>query len=212
MANDARHHPSALRNRAPILEVLQETLPAKEGRVLEIGSGSGCHVEYFAPNFPKLQWQPSEYVQEGYESVLKDINDVVSSIPNIRPAIALDASAAWAHWPSEVRDFEGKFTAVYLSNITHISPWRVTCGIIGGAGHALENGGVLIIYGPFKVNGECTTQSNADFDASLRSRNPEWGYRDIDDVVAEASKCDLHFQGKREMPANNFLLTFTKGK
>ncbi len=34
---------------------------------------------------------------------------MVSSIPNIRPAIALDASAAWADWPSEVRDFEGKF-------------------------------------------------------------------------------------------------------
>lgn len=39
----------------------------------------------------------------------QDINDVVSSIPNILPAIALDASAAWADWPSEVRDFEGKF-------------------------------------------------------------------------------------------------------
>lgn len=208
MANDARHHPSALRNRGPILEALQEMLPAKEGHVLEIASGSGCHVEHFAPNFPKLQWQPSEYVQDA--SVLKDINAVVSSIPNIRPAVALDASATWEDWPSEVRELEGKFTAVYLSNVTHISPWKVTCGILAGAGHALENGGLLIVYGPFKVDGQFTTQSNADFDATLRSRNAEWGYRDIDEIVAEASKCGLLFQSKKAMPANNFLLTFTK--
>eukprot|EP00913_Durusdinium_trenchii_P011939 g11214.t1 len=171
MANDARHHPSALRNRGPILEVLQDVLAdksAKEGHVLEIGSGSGCHAEHFAPNFPKLQWQPSEYVQEGNTSV---------------------------------REFEGQFTAVYLSNITHISPWKVTCGIVAGASEALENGGLLIIYGPFKVNGEFTTESNADFDKSLRSRNPEWGYRDIDEICAEAKKNGLQFEGKREMPA-----------
>lgn len=215
MANDARHHPSALRNRGPILEVLQDVLAdksAKEGHVLEIGSGSGCHAEHFAPNFPKLQWQPSEYVQEGNTSVLKDIDEVTSSIPNVRRAVALDASAAWADWPSQVREFEGQFTAVYLSNITHISPWKVTCGIVAGASEALENGGLLIIYGPFKVNGEFTTESNADFDKSLRSRNPEWGYRDIDEICAEAKKNGLQFEGKREMPANNFLLTFSKTK
>ena len=32
------------------------------GRVLEIGSGSGCHVEYFAPNFPHLGWTYNELI------------------------------------------------------------------------------------------------------------------------------------------------------
>ena len=37
--------------------------------------------------------------------------------------------------------------------------------------------------------------------APRRSRNPEWGYRDIDEICAEAKKNGLQFEGKREMPA-----------
>jgi hypothetical protein len=46
-----------------------------------------------------------------------------------------------------------------------------------GAGTALRTGGLLLVYGPFKKDGKCTTSSNAQFDASLKSQNPEWGYR-----------------------------------
>ena len=112
-----------------------------------------------------------------------------------------------------------RFSAVYLANITHISPWKVTCGILAGANAALAPEGLLVIYGPFKVKGEFTTESNKDFDTSLRqkttrvshvftsanqfgrSRNAEWGYRDIDEVAAEAERVGLRLQSKREMPA-----------
>lgn len=46
-----------------------------------------------------------------------------------------------------------------------------------GSGQVLRPGGLMLVYGPFKRDGQCTTESNASFDRSLRSQNPEWGYR-----------------------------------
>jgi len=211
-SSDARHHPSALRNRGPIRKVLLELVsPDVEGLALEIASGSGAHVEEFAPAFPKLKWQPSEYVVHDRSSVLASIDDVGNkSLPNVMPAVALDASKPWNEWPAKVQDLEAEFSLVYLSNVTHISPWSVSCGVLAGAGHALKPGGLLVIYGPFKVNGVCTTESNAAFDTSLRQRDPEWGYRDVSELEAEAIKHGLHLKGCQDMPANNFLLHFQK--
>lgn len=48
-----RSAPAALRNREPILNVLRDWLPTR-GLVLEIASGTGEHVVYFAEHFPQL--------------------------------------------------------------------------------------------------------------------------------------------------------------
>src|SRR5215510_7238451 len=48
------------RNRDPILKVFIEIFP-KSGNVLELASGSGNHINYFAPHFPQLRFQPSDY-------------------------------------------------------------------------------------------------------------------------------------------------------
>ena len=131
--------------------------------------------------------------------------------PNVRPAVGLDASMAWSSWPATVREKAGQFKLVYFSNITHISAWAVTCGILAGAGAALVPGGILAMYGPFKVDGVCTTESNARFDASLQQRNPAWGYRDISDIVAEAAPHGLTLVERIDhAAANNFILHFVK--
>ena len=54
-----RRAPAASRNRAPILEVLRKYLP-ESGTVLEIASGTGEHVSYFAAAMPHLNWQPTD--------------------------------------------------------------------------------------------------------------------------------------------------------
>ena len=201
------HHPAALRNRGPILEALQGVLPPSgEGRVLEIASGSGCHIEHFAPAFPHLLWQPTVFPAGSDE--LGGLTDVH---PNLLTAAVLDASQPWDHWPASVVSDSGagSYAAVYASNLTHISPWEATLGTLAGASIALRPGsGVLVLYGPFKVEGKCRPQSNADFDASLRSQNPAWGYRDIADVAAAAAALGLTMRAPRAMPANNFLLVF----
>lgn len=68
----------------------------------------------------------------------------------------------------------GTLAAVLAINLTHISPWPATAGLLAGAGRWLAPAGVVIIYGPFMVEGRHTSGGNAEFDASLRQRNPAW--------------------------------------
>lgn len=224
----SQHHSSALRNRAPILEKLQQCSLASAGLALEIASGTGAHVEYFSDASPEVTWQPSEYcpaaLTVGNDAAFGKIGargrglselDAIDSVgcklrKNVEPAVALDASLSFDQWPAAVQSRAGSFGLVYASNVCHISPWEVTLGLIAGAAAALRPTGQLIIYGPFKVGGEFTTESNASFDMSLRIRDPSWGYRDISDLQVEAERRDLKLQARHDMPANNFLLVFAK--
>ena len=52
-------YPATGRNQEVILDVLKEALP-KSGAVLEVASGSGQHITYFAQQIPQLKWQPSD--------------------------------------------------------------------------------------------------------------------------------------------------------
>ena len=50
--------------------------------------------------------------------------------------------------------------------------------------------------------------SNLAFDESLRSRDPDWGLRDRDAVIAAAREHGLAFTLRKAMPANNLMLLF----
>eukprot|EP00887_Chlorella_sp_A99_P002938 scaffold24.g2938.t1 len=127
-------------------------------------------------------------------------------LPNMLPPAALDATAPPASWPVGA----GAAAAVYAANVCHISPWAATRGLLAGAARALRRGGLLLVYGPFSVAGRPTTESNAAFDARLRAQNADWGYRDVGEVAAAAAAAGLAPRGRRDMPANNFLLLFEK--
>ena len=94
----------------------------------------------------------------------------------------------------------------------HIAPWRVTEGLVAGAGRYLRADGRLLLYGPFKRDGKHTAASNAVFDASLRERDPEWGVRDIEDLEVLARPAGLALAEIAEMPANNLILVFERAK
>jgi hypothetical protein len=81
---------------------------------------------------------------------------------------------------------------------------------MAGAGEVLTGGGVLFLYGPYKRGGLHTAPSNEAFDADLRSRNPEWGVRDMEAVIDVAARNDLIFREAIAMPANNFSVVFGK--
>ena len=88
--------------------------------------------------------------------------------------------------------------------------WHARSLVRRAAGELLRPGGLLFIYGPFKLNGEHTSEGNAAFDASLRQRNPGWGYRDVGEVAALAEAAGLAHEATVHMPANNFSLAFRK--
>gem|GEM_PF-7095164 len=60
--------------------------------------------------------------------------------------------------------------------------------------------------------GNIQQPSNLAFDESLRLQNPEWGVRNLEDVVAAAQKEGLKFLEKVEMPANNLSVVFHTDK
>jgi len=102
----------------------------------------------------------------------------------------------------------GSLLAILCINVLHISPWNVSEHLLAGAPRLLRPEGRLFVYGPFKRGGEHTSPSNADFDASLRGGNPEWGVRDMDDLGALAERAGLRLTEVVPMPANNFVLVF----
>jgi SAM-dependent methyltransferase len=188
--DERRNAPAALRNRVPILDVLRGVLPAA-GTVLEIASGTGQHAAFFAGALPDLTFQPSDPDPEARASIAA----WCACLPNVRPPLALDVTAP--RWGIARAD------AVLCINMIHIAPWAACEGLMRGAAHVLPPGGVLVLYGPYRLEGRHTAPSNAAFDQSLRMQNPAWGVRDVEAVLAEAERHGLALDRRVAMPANN---------
>lgn len=193
--------PSVARNTAPILEILRAHLPAR-ARVLEIASGSGEHALAFARALPATTWTPSDPSPEALASIAAW--RAQADVPNLNAPLELDAAApeTWPQVDAQV---------IFCANMIHISPWAATEGLLAGAGRLLPDpGGLLVLYGPYRESEVPITPSNAAFDASLKSRDPAWGLRELDDVVALAKTHRLHLTRRVEMPANNLMLLFRR--
>jgi SAM-dependent methyltransferase len=196
----ARASPATARNREPILVVLREALPSA-GLVLEVAAGAGEHAVYNAAAFPGLSWLPTDPDPDALASIAAWREH--AALPNVLAPVQLDASRP-ERWPVDHAD------AVVNINMVHISPWAATEGLITGAGRILPAGGVLYLYGPYLEDEVETTASNLAFDASLKSRNPEWGLRRREDVEALATRHGLTLARRVAMPANNLSLVFHK--
>lgn len=193
-----QHAAATLRNRDPILAVLRRWLP-KQGLVLEIAAGSGEHAAYFAPQFPKLDWQPTDADVVALDSIAAWAAEAAA--PNLRPPLALDVRG---DWPVQRAD------AIYCANMIHIAPWECALALVAGAGRVLSPGGLLILYGPFRIRGADTAPSNAAFDAELKRRDPSWGVRDVMDVGEAARGAGLGHLDTVAMPANNLMVVWGK--
>ncbi|KXZ53864.1 hypothetical protein GPECTOR_6g782 [Gonium pectorale] len=203
--------------------------------ILELASGSGQHAAHMAGKLPAFDIQPSDVTSELFGSIAA----YAANVPNVLlPPLVLDATAP--DWPesaaaaaAERRRAAGaspsaapsagtgasagasgdslNADAVLCINMCHISPLEATRGLLRGAGRALRpGGGLLFVYGPFTRDRHHTSESNAAFDASLRARCPDWGYRDLGDMADWAAEAGLERVEVREMPANNFMLVFRR--
>lgn len=196
-ATQAQHWPAAERNKAVVLAALRPHLPAT-GRLLEVASGSGQHAAHFAQALPQLHFQPTDFEA----SHLGSIDAWTAQQPNAARAVQLDVT----QWPARLA---GPFDAVYCANMIHIAPWAATAGLLAGVGRVLSKDGVFCLYGPFRIGGTYS-ESNARFHASLRSRDPGWGVRDLETIEALAGDAGLARVALEAMPANNHLVVFRR--
>jgi hypothetical protein len=196
----ARSSPPTARNREPILSVLAPRLPAS-GLVLEIAAGAGEHALFNAAALPHLRWQPTDPDDEALASIAAWRDH--SGTENLAPPLRLDAADP-DNWPVRVAD------AVVCINMIHISPWPATLGLVAGAARVLPSGGGLFTYGPYLEDDVETAPSNLAFDASLKSRNPDWGLRRVSAVAQAGQAHGLMLAERIAMPANNLMLVFRK--
>ena len=196
----ARSSPSTARNREPILAVLAPRLPPA-GLVLEIAAGAGEHALFNAAALPHLQWQPTDPDPEALASIAAWRDH--AGLPNLLPPLRLDAGDPET-WPLAHAD------AMVNINMIHISPWSATQGLMAGAARVLPRDGLLYLYGPYFEADPPTAPSNLAFDQSLRSRNPAWGIRRLEDVIALAAERGLVLAERIMMPANNLSLIFRR--
>ncbi len=196
-----QYAPATQRNREAILKVLLKVLPPI-GAVLEISSGTGEHAIFFAPQLYPRQWIPSDANPLAIASITAWQEHYPAS--NLLPAISLDAcDPVW-----EINCPHEPIVAIANINMIHIAPWSACLGLMAGAKRILPQGGILYLYGPFKQGGQHTSLGNLTFDQSLRAQNPEWGVRDLDEVIKVAKAQGLAIVETVDMPANNLSVVF----
>ena len=199
-ASDPRFYfPHVARNREAILQVLRRVLPP-QGLVLEVASGGGEHAAYFAERLPSLIWQPSDLDPRSLASIAA--HRTAADAPNLLAPVCLDATSE--QWPVKSAD------ALVCINMIHISPWAVSEGLMAGARRVLRMGSVIYLYGPYKIDGRHTAQSNKEFDAWLRTQNAQWGVRDFADMADLAARNDFVLIETVPMPANNLSIIFKR--
>lgn len=201
--DNRRHSPAAERNRQPIAQVLGPVLPPSGGLALEVASGTGQHVAHWASELPAWTWLPSD----PDPSALASIRAWTGSAPpgRVREPIALDVMTTppWPGVPASV-------DAVFCANMIHIAPWPACPALLRGAAHHLPADGVMVLYGPFLVDGQPTSPGNLAFDADLRQRDPAWGLRRLGAVVDAAAAAGLALCEVVAMPANNLTVVFRR--
>ncbi len=187
------------KNKHPILEQLKPLLRSSV-QVLEIGSGSGQHAQFFADQLQHLSWQCSEH-PDAFVDLLDSLPDKLPG--NLHPPIKLDVNSAQWQLPNSSR-----FDALFSANTLHIMAWESVEALFARLPQALAHGSKIIVYGPFKYSGMYTSPSNEQFDQWLKERDAESGIRDFEQVDKLARDTGASLEVDISMPANNQLLAW----
>ena len=191
--------PACERNRDPILAVLQRYFFDRH-HVLEIGSGTGQHAVHFAQALPQLSWQCTD-VAEHLPGIQLWLDE--AALANTPPPLPLNVDDDMAQAVQHQR-----FDAIFSANTLHIMGWPEVQRLFAQLPGLMADQALFVIYGPFNYGGQFTSESNARFDASLRSDHPKRGLRDFEAVNALASEAGLTLLDDVTMPSNNRGLVF----
>ena len=189
---------AAEKNKGPIGVVLKEAF-ADCRSVLEIASGTGQHAVHMGALMPHLTWQTSDLAGN-----LDEIRSRVHAEGGSNVLAPIELDVAMTPWPVSSAD------GVFAANAVHIMSWEHVKALFAGLDGVLVPGGVLALYGAYKYEGAFTTESNANFDTWLKSRDPKSGIRDFEAVDELAENIGLTLQADHQMPSNNQLLIWRR--
>lgn len=197
---EKQNAPATERNRDAILDVLAREFRAVTS-VLEIGSGTGQHAVFFAERFPTLRWQTSDRI-ENHVAINAWVEN--AGLDNVLPPLVVDVL--------EVDSVPGDYDGIFSANTAHIMSFAAVIRMFEFVGRVLSAEGLFCLYGPFNLNGEFTSASNAAFDRSLKSQDALMGIRDLEVLVDLAGQNGMRELRRYTMPANNMLIVWQKGR
>lgn len=201
---------AAERNKGPILEVLKRYLSADGAHhILEIASGSGQHIAHLASHFKNAKLLPTEIDEKAASSIRAYIEE--DSLTNVEQPVFLNIRDTEDMWEEDARkavEALRPYDALININMIHISEFECTHALFRHAAKLLKRGGYVFTYGPYNVDGQFTSESNREFDKSLKERHAKWGVRDVSDVASAAESNGFKLVERVGMPANNFTLVF----
>ncbi len=195
--------PATRRNRDSIAAVLSKYI-SRNSLLLEIASGSGEHGVFFQKMFPSIIWQTSDPELEHRKSINSWINHegLFSKMPE-----PLDLDVENRPWPISTQN-RFLLKGIVCINMIHICPWTCTKALFEESRKYLGQDNFLMIYGPFFRTKVKTADSNLYFDQSLKSHNPIWGLRHLDEVNKVALLNGFELDKVIEMPSNNLSIIY----
>lgn len=189
-------------NRDPILDIFKQLFPPS-GEVLELGSGNGAHINYFAPHFPHTRFQPSECDRDLFPAIRQAQIDNANA--NVWDPILIDLTEPGT-WPAANKRYYDVIVAI---NLLDTAPAAIADGALRLTARLLKDGGFLAIYGPFKAGSGQAAPSSRKFGNALgRPDVPGWGLKDVGEIEKAAAAHGIVPKQRFEVPANHFMLIF----
>ena len=205
---------AAERNKEAIGDALAYYLQVAD-TVLEIGSGSGQHAVYLCNRFDHLVWQMTEKSShlQGLSQVVTHTNssqlldplelEVGSAAKALNADSSGSGSSGGTSGTAKIHFKKSAYSMVFSANTAHIMDLEEVAFMFQVVSYALQPKGFFALYGPFKINGEHTSDSNRNFDTTLRRHQTYRGIRDKSELDAMASDNGLMFEAEIIMPSNN---------
>lgn len=198
------HNRAAENNKQVIFQQLLQLGLVDGKSVLEVGSGTGQHGIHFC-----------QQAQQKALSLSWQLTDTDEQLPLLQSFHQVAKQLAIKHLPEPLIFQIGatplptvSFDYIYSANVLHIVSEFLAKQLLMKVTQQLTSGQQLVCYGPFKIDGQFTTESNAQFNDWLIQQG-YGGIRDIEQIL-EWSQGQLVLKHKLDMPANNFLLVFEK--
>ena len=212
---------SGLSNRDPILHVVADTLPQlfeynSNINILEIGSGKGMHINYFADHFKKdytnnIIWQPTDRNSDAFHLIEESVTDY-NTKDIVNTPLILDLNEM--QHQINIGNNNIKYDMIVAINVFHVASLQCWYNLIQHSFYHLFNfdnpNRCLLIYGPFNLNGEYTSESNLKFDKFMKEtgNNHDYYLKDINELNDYANQYSLELSQTIEMPNNNFCFIF----